>query len=635
MRTTGNIIFPLAILAAAGMLRPAAPVGGATPSFRLVAKPAIRQTFNAYVDGRLATVLAGLTQSGNFRRARHQLAALFDLAIGYSSRHDTRILRRVDLARRLIRQLTCVPGRQRRLALLTFLQHHRELESTLVFLISPGSPPARIYALLDRLHRRLGTSILQYPNLTAAICTVLYQPLTRHINANVVHSPDPVALFQYFVRHRRKLLYGLRRLPARLLVRVVDPLVSTRDLRWALAHFHGDRWVGQLFFRIPYDYAEVRHGPTKVRAGRYTLRYIFHHGGICGDQAFFASEVGKAIGVPTAYVLGRSSVAGHAWVGFLQIAGRRGRWNFTARYPQYQGVAGLTESPRTRRIEPESMVSLSARFIGTPQHQRWTSAVLTDAALRLIALKIGGVPFAPPPPPAGVFACRDRARTNTVVEELGWLRRAVKICPGRTLAWLTVGFLARQGRLTLAEKEIWSRRLLRLCGGRAADFALAVLTPMVQSIPDPVQQNRIWNRLFARLAAQRLDLAAQVRMDQAAMWRQAGHDNRAGRCYLDVINHYANAGPIVISALRQAAALLRAQHQAAHILPLYEQTWAKIRPPPRLANPFLRQSNWYRVGSLLRKQLRAVGRSRQADQVQAQLRAAAYTTAPRADDSQR
>ena len=66
-------------------------------------------------------------------------------------------------------------------------------------------------------------------------------------------------------------------------------------------------------------------GVKKVTAAGWSLPNILQHGGVCADQAYFAVTVGKSIGVPTAYTIGLGGEVGHAWVGFLQARGKRGR----------------------------------------------------------------------------------------------------------------------------------------------------------------------------------------------------------------------------------------------------------------------------------------------------------------------
>jgi hypothetical protein len=168
---------------------------------------------------------------------------------------------------------------------------------------------------------------------------------------------------------------------------------------------------------------------------------------------------------------------------------------------------------------------------------------------------------------------------------------------------------------------------MRLCGQRYPYFAMAVVEPMIMSVKNPEEQDTFWNRAYAIFAPSRFDLAAKVRMMQAQLWRKAGHYNRAGRYLMDVINQYANAGPFILTALHQAAQILRQQKHNDKITTLYEVTWARIKPPPRMADPFMHESNWYQVGKLLENRLRKEDQALLADKVRRELQAAGNAVA--------
>ncbi len=596
----------------------AAPISGKARAGASVKRIDLTQ----WTDQKIKKDLAALAKNGQFGIARKKLGRLEDQVIGYMPRNGLIALRRADFARRLVDQLSSISNHQHRMHMLKFLLANHELAATMVFLNRPGQQNvSQVYHRLAAMHRELGPMVVAYPNLTAAICAVLYKPLTMQINENKVHSPDPVALFKYYVHYQRAMYFGIRNVPARLLIYVVDSCSSIRSMTWALNKYHGDSMVGQVFFQVPYDYNAYLHGSKKqVDIKGYNLPNILQYGGVCADQAFFASEVGKAIGVPTAYDVGMSSVVGHAWVGFLQQVGNQAAWNFNVgRYSEYRGVVGIVQTPMTRRNEPDSFMSLSGQFIGTTQHQRWNAVVLTDATLRLLSFSATGGKFSPPPLPTNVFGAMAKPLINSVPTQLALLKRAVHQCDGYAESWMLVGYLASKGKLTLAEKTLWAGALMRLCGQRYPDFAMAVVQPMIMSVKNPQQQNQFWNRAFRIFAPTRFDLAAQVRIMQARLWRKAGHYNRAGRYLMDVITQYANAGPFILKALHQAAALLRRQKHNSKITKLYEVTWARIHAPPRMADPFMHESNWYRVGKLLETRLRKQGKTLLADKVRREL----------------
>jgi hypothetical protein len=98
--------------------------------------------------------------------------------------------------------------------------------------------------------------------------------------------------------------------------------------------------------------------------GTYRLVDIGKAGGICSDQAFFVSQVGKAHGIPTVLLLGQGTSGGHAWVGY---ADGPGAWNLeVGRYREHKYVAGSTWDPQTWRRITDAQLKFTARDSSQP-----------------------------------------------------------------------------------------------------------------------------------------------------------------------------------------------------------------------------------------------------------------------------
>lgn len=576
-------------------------------------KPAARPTFASIVREQIKTTLDNLQSSGDFPAAEKQLLSLLDQTIAWSLPKEIDLIRDADFALRLIRQLQSVPNKDRRLELLTFLRANDNLARTLVFLINPNQDPSTVYSLLDRLRQKRADQLDKFASLTAAICVVHDRPLERQINENEVRAPDALAIFDFYSRNESRMFFGLKGVPAELLIFVVDTTAQIDEMNWALDNYARDPKVGARFFDIKYDYEHYRRGtPKRITVEGFNLPNLQRFGGVCADQAYFAMSVGKSIGVPTAYAHGAAANVSHAWIGFLQATNREGWWNFdVGRYEAYRGLRGIVLDPQLRERIPDSFVSLLAEMIGTKPADRHTTVALTDAASRLMDGESSGFDPAPPTISTGILA---RPRKADLVSELDLLELAVKQNPADRWCWLHIRELAKSGRLSLDQKKKWSEVLQRLCGGKYPDFTVALLTPMIQTVDDVKEQNKLWNAAFEMFKS-RSDLAATIRMSQAAMWEKHNDVNAAGRCYEDVIERYANSGPFVISALEKAEKALRDSNRANMIPLLYEQTWMKINRPKEMAAPFMTQSNWFRVGDLFASKLDEIGETRKADAV--------------------
>ena len=575
-----------------------------------------KTTLEQFVKTRSAAILDSIVQDEDFVPATKQAYELFAQVTLLGSEKNLDAFREAAFTYRLTSQLAQAP-KTKRLETLKFLRANDTLAHTLVFLLQRRDRPANVYALFDRLREARGPLLDKYAMLTAAICVVHDVPLTRDINENATTAPDPLDLFDYYVKNEGSMLFGIRAVPAELLCYVVDSTASIEDMKWALAHYPKDENVGHHFFDIKYDYDHFRKNtPKKVTQAGYTLPHILQFGGVCVDQAFFASSIGKAIGVPTATASGSSAEVGHEWVGFLQAANGKAWWNFdVGRYEEYRGIHGTVLDPQSRGGVPDSYVSLLAELIGTKPVDRQNCVALTDAAMVCVSLETKDADLLAQWQ-LEVTNARPTPRKADLEGELTLLESALNLNAGYPRAWLAVGGLAQDGKLTLAQKKRWSDVLLKTCGAKYPDFALDVLTPMIKTVDDVAEQNALWNAAF-NLFQKRAYLAAEFRLNQARLWLAKNDTEKAGKCYMDVIERYANAGPFVLDALAGAEKLLEGKQDK--ILLLYDQTWARIQRPKDMAGPFMKQSNWFQVGHAYGNKLSLAGDTRHADAVMAQL----------------
>jgi hypothetical protein len=141
---------------------------------------------------------------------------------------------------------------------------------------------------------------------------------------------------------------------------------------------------------------------------------------------------------------------------------------------------------------------------------------------------------------------------------------------------------------------------------------------MIASIENPREQSKLWDGVFG-LFRRRSDLAAEARMAQGALWEQQGDARRAGQCYEDVINRFANAGPFVIDALAKTEQMLVETGKADRVPRLYGMTWKRLKPPGDEAAVFASQANWYKVGRIYADRLEAAGDADEAADVRAEL----------------
>jgi hypothetical protein len=119
------------------------------------------------------------------------------------------------------------------------------------------------------------------------------------------------------------------------------------------------------FASIAYDKGRVIKDVFIWPWGAYTLAQIRKHGGICVDQAYYASVLAKSLGIPSLFFAGQGKDGGHAWVGYLN--GSR-RWNLgVGRYQDQNYAAGEALDPQNWAPVTDHDIDWVTRRLGNPE----------------------------------------------------------------------------------------------------------------------------------------------------------------------------------------------------------------------------------------------------------------------------
>ncbi len=567
--------------------------------------------------------LEKLVASGDFGAAQLALSDLLDRAIYHSTDKELDAIAEADAALRLVSQLAQV-DRQTQGVLLPVLVEEEELARTLAMLVDPKDDVGGVYRTLATLVEAHGAKkVAAFDNLAAAICVVHDRPFSRRINENNAASMAPADILGYYAEHVRDMDIDPRVVPAELLIYVADTTASDEEMSWALQQYRRNTDVGARFFEIEYDEAYFRDpvkNPKKLtESGEFTLQAIKEHGGVCADQAYFAMSVGKAKGVPTAYVTARGAEVGHAWVGFLELRGRRAGWNFDeGRYDAYQNIQGLVLNPQTGEQIPDSVLSMSGENATVEERELRVAQSACAAAQRLGLQRLSRGYAAPTSPPDGVARPgRFTPREHSVESQLALLEAGLRIAPAEPAGWAVLKGLAERRDLTMKQMDEWTRVIDRLCGAKHPDFMVWVLEPMIASVEDTGDQSRLWGWLYTQLRS-RPDLASRVLMSQGDLMRRTGDPGAAFNAYIEVVNKFANAGTSVVEALGTAEQMIRQekgedrQVVERDVITMYQRAWRAIDRPRQMGGAFRTQSNWFKVGERLRGLYEEVGNDSQA-----------------------
>ena len=128
---------------------------------------------------------------------------------------------------------------------------------------------------------------------------------------------------------------------------IINANAPIAEMKWAQQHTHYTRArLGNAYGSIHYVYERVEKGQYSWPHEIYSLREIKKRGGICCDQAYYSSTVGKACGIPTLYFGGSGRVGWHAWLGYLK---GDDNWDLECgRYSSQNYVVGHASDPQTK-----------------------------------------------------------------------------------------------------------------------------------------------------------------------------------------------------------------------------------------------------------------------------------------------
>jgi hypothetical protein len=216
-------------------------------------------------------------------------------------------------------------------AFVTLGKNH-DVQKTFLKALHPGDNQPRSLALFLSLATKHPTEIKKYASLASAYAVVFDQPFPRNWPHHQVPKKDVPASMSSVVERfsdmvkahsKRKLEYDPSQLSVTELKFVIDHPLSTSELEWAREKESFRRsGFDKIFSSIEYDHPRLKASVFTWPHGTYSLESIRSKGGICVDQAYFSSMVGKAKGIPTLTFVGQGSGGGHAWFGFLKSPGR-------------------------------------------------------------------------------------------------------------------------------------------------------------------------------------------------------------------------------------------------------------------------------------------------------------------------
>ncbi len=259
-------------------------------------------------------------------------------------------------------------------------------------LLTPVDYAPKVFSILDDLYRHDPALCRNYAQLALALAVVYDVPPPPtwphgQVSAEALPRKLPAALDAFvWWTHQDQLgrtYLRLNKLPADELKFVVDAAAPFNELEWAqkISDFPLNS-LARAYTMIRYRTERVTKDTLIWPGKTYRLTDVLRDGGICVDQAYFATEIGKARGVPTLFFAGAGNDGRHAWFGFLD--GNR-TWQLDAgRYAEQKFVTGFARDPQTwGQLSDHEVQFLAERFRELPSYR--SSVVHAEFAADFLA----------------------------------------------------------------------------------------------------------------------------------------------------------------------------------------------------------------------------------------------------------
>jgi hypothetical protein len=255
----------------------------------------------------------------------------------------------------------------------------RSFSETFFNLVTSHDCLPRVMAILQLLRETEARRFTAYTQLALGIALVYDAPpppqwphwqVSPEVLPRRLWAPQDAFKFLVESDQGGRTLHKLGTLPAAELKFVVDFMATPQELAWA------QRSMKLPLASLAKSYDAVRYRTDRIEAQayiwpgtRYDLSEIYSEGGICVDQAYFATQAGKGRGVPTLLFSGAGRDGRHAWFGYL---GTGQKWVLDAgRYEEQRYVTGVAYDPQSWSLMSDHELSfLSEGFRRLPPYRQ-------------------------------------------------------------------------------------------------------------------------------------------------------------------------------------------------------------------------------------------------------------------------
>jgi len=474
-----------------------------------------------------------------------------------------------------------------------WLVGHREICETL--LRAMGDVPDRHASLeaFRELVRADEKAVLAYPDLAVAFATS--QPM-RHYRK----QPDActmVEAFRWYTRPTKPMRFDLKKMPYELARYLATSRLSLPERRWAAKHYGDKRRPVRAYFDLKYDDDATELGkPKKIADKPYTLPNLRKVGGVCIEQAYYAAEICRSLGIPAAITHGAASWGGlHAWTACLRVGGRRAWWDAaTGRYEAHRYYTGTVTDPASGRRMADAELTLLGAAAQLPRRRRREAdaavilAKMVDAlrdkdptaTADLALLRRWARDYDNRPPegvqrrPASVgWLVEKRKLDGAMVEDL--LAEAIERNLAFRGAWELVVKLRTEGRLPAEHLDRFFETLVTRTARDYPDYSCSLAMRIVPTIADPGKREKVYRRALS-IYGKRPDLRGWILISHGDDCAKRGETDKALKAYEAALKNVALA-EVMLAASERAEKALRKAGRTRSAATMYARLIEKAR----------------------------------------------------------
>jgi hypothetical protein len=440
-----------------------------------------------------------------------------------------------------------------------------------------------------------------------------------------------VESFEYYTT--RKMRYDIKTMPYELSRYLTDTKLSIKERLWAYGRYGRYPNPAKAYFDLKYDIAHFEKGdPKKISKLEFTLPNLRKVGGVCIEQAYYSTEVCKALGIPAKIVTGRGAGGvHHAWMICFIRAGRSRSpsWDSsTGRYPQQKYYVGDVQNPANGRAIFDCELMLAGAAASLSPARRQDADTATTLAVLAAELASAGKPadladlqalsvlhkkrFGTSP--IDTDSLKATIKIDMVLVE-GFLTTAINSNVAHRRAWDFIIEL-RQDRDMLEPSHLgkYFDVLIARTSKLYPDYSCEMVMRIVPSLPKPATRMKAYQKAM-KIYASRPDLRGRIMIACGDDYAKQEKPAKALKFYETAAMKNITLTNIVADASGKAEKLLVDAGHTKPAIAMYTKLFKLTRKPKKVAGAFSVQTSYHIIGTRLADLLEIDGQTQTAQKI--------------------